>query len=74
MPRKRIVIAATAAVVAIALGVAGFVLMNDASTDESAMTVLPAAETATVTKTDLVERVETKGTLNHGKPATYGTQ
>ncbi len=74
MPRKRIVIAATAAVVAIALGVAGFVLMNDANTDESAMTASPAAETATVTKTDLVERVETKGTLNHGKPATYGTQ
>lgn len=74
MPKKRIVIATTAAVVAIALGVTGFTLMNNANTDESTNTVSPAAETATVTKTDLVERVETKGTLNHGKAATYGTQ
>ncbi|WP_311477999.1 peptidoglycan-binding protein [uncultured Gulosibacter sp.] len=74
MSKKRTAIAAAAAVVAIALGVTGFLLMNGAGADESAHSVSPTVETATVTKTDLVERVETKGTLNHGKPATYGTQ
>lgn len=74
MCKKRIAIISAAAVLAIAAGATGFSLMNGASAEETTKAVSSSVETATVTKTDLVERVESKGTLNHGKPATYGTQ
>ncbi|MFD2675121.1 peptidoglycan-binding protein [Gulosibacter bifidus] len=74
MQKKRIVAITGGLLVAIAIGVTGISLANGAAAPQAAQTVAPSTETATVTKTDLVERVEAKGTLNHGKTMTYGTQ
>lgn len=70
---QRIRIAAIGGAVVLAIS-AGVFAIAGANTQGEASAPTPTPEISEVRKTDLVERIETKATLGHGKPTTYGTQ
>lgn len=74
MPRKRTKIICAVAAAAIIAGGVGWTLISGGNANETSAASQPAVETDTARTTDLIERVETKGTLSHGKATSYGTQ
>lgn len=72
MQPKRIATISIVAVLAIAAG--AFTVVTTSGNHHAADAPASTPETSEVRTTNLVERVETKAKLNHGKPVSYGTQ
>lgn len=73
MQKRRYMIPAVVLVGLMAAGAGGFALSNTAQ-DSQPQAAAPEVATAAVERTDLVERVEVKGTLGYGSLRSIGTE